>query len=136
VLTTVAFPDGPLRLAAVHLASPTSPAYLAARNRQLQELARLLAGGNRPRVVLGDMNITPFSPYFDGFLRHTGMVDARRRQGLHGTWPRWMPPLQIAIDHCLIDPQAPVLSVRRGPDVGSDHYPLEVRLSGATASSM
>ena len=134
-MATVALPGGNVQLVAVHLVSPTGPGRGALRNRQLATLAELLgppavtgAAARTPRLLVGDMNLTPFSPYFTDFLAQTGMEDARRVHGLHGTWPTWVPPLQIAIDHCIADPGLDVARVARGPTVGSDHYPLEVTL--------
>ncbi len=133
VVATVALPEGKVQLVAVHLASPTDPSRAAIRNRELAALATLLersdSGSERvPRLLVGDLNLTPFSPYFTDLLAQTGMQDARRIHGFHGTWPTWMPPLQIAIDHCIADPALNVTRVARGPYVGSDHYPLEITL--------
>jgi len=132
VVATVALPGGDVQLVAVHLVSPSSPGRGAMRNRQLAELAALLGppsmsdAGRPPRLLVGDLNLTPFSPYFTDLLAQTGLVDARRPHGLHGTWPTWMLPLQIAIDHCIADPGLGVTRVARGPAIGSDHYPLEI----------
>ena len=130
VIATVAFPGGAVRLAAVHLSSPTLPGRAARRNRQLLRLAELLGAQKPaiPRLLVGDLNTTPFSPYFRDLIERTGMHDARRGRGLLGTWPRWLPLLQIPIDHCIADAALTVTSVKRGPGVGSDHYPLEIRL--------
>ncbi|MCC7257473.1 MAG: endonuclease/exonuclease/phosphatase family protein [Gammaproteobacteria bacterium] len=130
VVATVVWPEGPVRLVAAHLASPTRPQFAAARNRQLQDLAALFAAmePGQPRLLVGDLNITPFSPYLRDFLARTGMRDARQAQGWHGTWPRWLLPLQIPIDHAIVDASLAPTRVARGPDVGSDHYPLEVWL--------
>ncbi len=132
VRAIVELPGGALDLVAVHLSSPTSAARAAMRNRQLEALAKLLgpapAAGAPPRLLVGDMNLTPFSPYFGALLAQTGLRDARQPDGLLGTWPSWLPPMQITIDHCLVDAALAATRVRRGPDVGSDHYPLEVAL--------
>lgn len=125
-------PGGALDLVAVHLSSPTSAARAAMRNRQLEALAKLLGpaavSGAPPRLLVGDMNLTPFSPYFATLLAQTGLRDARQPDGLLGSWPSWLPPMQVTIDHCLVDAALAATRVRRGPDVGSDHYPLEVTL--------
>lgn len=129
VVVKLELPGGAVQLVAVHLASPTAPGRVAERNRQLARLAELLGqepAQGMPRLLVGDLNLSPFSPYFRDLLARTGMQDARRSQGLLGTWPTWMPPLQIAIDHCIADPALGVTSVERGPRVGSDHYPLEI----------
>lgn len=135
VIATVDWLAGPVRLVAVHLASPTRPRFAQARNRQLEQLARILAASDPalPRLLVGDLNITPFSPYLRDFLARTGMHDARRSQGLHGTWPGWLLPLQIPIDHAIVDESLAATRVQRGPAVGSDHYPLEVHLVRAQA---
>lgn len=133
VVARVEAPAGSFELVAVHLSSPTSRRNAAFRDRQLRELAGLLGPprtAGTPRLLVGDMNITPFSPLFVELLAATGMQDARRSQGLHGTWPAQLPaPFRIPIDHCIADPGAGVASVVRGPAVGSDHYPLEIVLA-------
>lgn len=135
VSAVAVLPGGDVHLVGVHLASPTTPQRAATRNGQLERLASLLgpprqAGESAPppRLLVGDMNLTPFSPYFGDFLQRTGMVDARRRYGPAGTWPAWFKPLLIPIDHCIADPNLPIASVRNGSRVGSDHYPIEILL--------
>jgi endonuclease/exonuclease/phosphatase (EEP) superfamily protein YafD len=136
VLATLQLPQGPVSLAAVHLVSPTSAHNLRLRDGQLGRLARLLgaAPGDRPRLVLGNMNVTVHSPVMQAFLRATGLVDARRPYGLLGTWPVGWPLLQIQIDHCLVDRALEATRITRGPAIGSDHFPLEVRIRHAAAS--
>lgn len=117
-----------LELFAAHLMVPTSRDGAAMRNRQLAALARLMSTSDYPRILVGDLNITPFSPLFDDFLDETGLVDGRRPFGIHVTWPTSALPVWIPIDHCLADPHVPVRSVRKGQQFGSDHYPLEIKL--------
>ncbi len=124
--------DYELDLYAVHLVPPRSPQWAAERNRQLEALAGLLADSSRPRLVTGDLNLTPFSPYFRRLLDTTGLRDTRKAQGLHVTWPALPAPLWIPIDHSLADPSAGVIDVRTGPDIGSDHFPLEITLAPAS----
>ena len=128
--------EQPVELFAVHLFSPVKPSLARGRNQQLRELAVRVRNAGAPALVVGDMNVTPFSPYFGDFLRDAGLEDARRRSGFHITWPTFPVPLWIPIDHCLASPQLQIVDVENGPDVGSDHYPLEVRLLGVkTAGS-
>ncbi|MBT8444150.1 MAG: endonuclease/exonuclease/phosphatase family protein [Gammaproteobacteria bacterium] len=118
--------DKLLQVFAVHLYSPTNPQRAARRNRQLDDLARQVNASAVPTIVVGDLNVTPFSPYFANLLNGAGVVDARRPSGFHFTWPTSAAPLWIPIDHVLSDPSVIVTRVSRGPDTGSDHYPLEV----------
>lgn len=119
--------DGtPLEIFAVHLMVPTTGDKAGMRNRQLAVLAEHMSLTKNPRMLVGDMNITPFSPFFDDFLGATGLVDTRLPFGLHFTWPTTALPIWIPIDHCLADPSILFQSVRTGPPFGSDHYPLEI----------
>jgi endonuclease/exonuclease/phosphatase (EEP) superfamily protein YafD len=118
-----------LQIFAVHLHSPTTPLRAAHRNGQLAELGRLLRAAQIPSAVVGDLNLTPFSPYFDSLLETANMVDARQPAGFHFTWPTHPVPLWIPIDHVLAHPALRVRNVRRGRDAGSDHYPLELSLA-------
>ncbi|MFQ5636004.1 MAG: endonuclease/exonuclease/phosphatase family protein [Gammaproteobacteria bacterium] len=118
-----------LQIMAVHLFPPTSPRGAWNRNRQLVSLARRVSVSDLPTAVVGDMNLTPFSPYFDEFTAAAGVVDARRDAGFHFTWPTLPVPLWIPIDHALVNPAVKVRRVQRGPEVGSDHYPLEISVS-------
>jgi endonuclease/exonuclease/phosphatase (EEP) superfamily protein YafD len=123
----VQLPSGPVEVYAIHLASPPSPRQAAQRNTQLRRLARriLAADPGLPRIVAGDFNLTPYSPYFRDLLRDAGLRDAREPFGLHYTWPAWPLPLWIPIDHCLVSGTLTVTRVAAGPAMGSDHLPLE-----------
>ena len=118
-----------ISLFAVHLYPPTSPERAARRLRQLERLAGEVRAAPAPRLVTGDLNLTPFSPHFRQLLDRSGLLDARQAQGLHVTWPSLPLPLWIPIDHALADPGSGVSDVRIGPAIGSDHYPLEIVLA-------
>jgi endonuclease/exonuclease/phosphatase family metal-dependent hydrolase len=101
----------------------------AHRNQELAQLADLARNAPTPVVVLGDLNVTAFSPVFVELLARSGLHDCAAGQGLNTTWPAQFPPLYLQIDHCLADPGIGVLGLRSGPWVGSDHFPLEVELA-------
>lgn len=115
-----------LEVFAAHLMVPVTRDSAEMRNRQLETLARIMSASEYPRILVGDLNITPFSPFFDEFLDDAGLVDARRPFGIHITWPTNAWPVWIPIDHCLADERVPVQSVSTGREFGSDHFPLEV----------
>jgi len=115
-----------LEVFAVHLFSPTSFVRARDRNLQLEDLADRILASEHQSIVIGDMNLTPFSPYFSRFTRRSGLQDARRIDGLEVTWPVSVLPIWIPIDHALVDPEVNAVRVRAGPDVGSDHFPLEI----------
>ncbi len=123
----VQLPDGIVELYAVHLASPSTPRQAAKRNTQLRRLAARIAAADPglPRILAGDFNTTPYSPYFHDLLRDARLSDGRKPFGLHVTWPAWPVPVWIPIDHCLVDGPLTVMRVATGPRIGSDHLPLE-----------
>ena len=118
--------DTPLEFFTVHLFSPKSSVLARGRNRQLEDLADRVIASEHRQVIVGDMNLTPFSPFFSQFLGRTGLRDARRVDGFHVTWPASVLPLWIPIDHALVTPERNAVRVHAGPDVGSDHFPLEI----------
>ncbi|MGH8195796.1 MAG: endonuclease/exonuclease/phosphatase family protein [Woeseiaceae bacterium] len=116
-----------------HVRAPTSPAKTRLRNRQLEKLATLFrADRNHDEILLGDLNVTPWSPYYDVLESGTGIVNAARGIGYRPTWPTRPAFLRIPIDHCLLSEGLNVASIRTGPDIGSDHLPLIVDISVAT----
>lgn len=130
----VELPAGPVVLYAVHLASPPSRDQSQQRNTQLHQLAQRIARDDpgMPVLVAGDLNITPYSPYFRDLLRDAGLTDARLPFGPHITWPTWPLPVWIPIDHCLVSSHVVVTRVAIGSSTGSDHFPLECRFSPAS----
>lgn len=115
-------------LIAAHLYYPISPARAAARNRQIVELARQLRALEGPVVLVGDFNLTPYSPYNADLLSGTRLRDCARGRPLAPTWPTWFAPLWIQIDRCFATADVRIVSYEVGPDIGSDHYPVVMDL--------
>ena len=133
LVAEVALGDETVVIAGVHpfAPSPTGPDGTHRRNRQLDHIAATLGQAQRPVIVAGDFNTTPWSPYFQDLLATAGLRNAAEGRGYIATWPTFFWPLQIPIDHVLLKGPLAVTSVHRGPDVGSDHYPIiaDLRLS-------
>jgi endonuclease/exonuclease/phosphatase (EEP) superfamily protein YafD len=94
------------------------------RQRELERLAAIVRTIDRPVIVAGDLNCTPWSPRFRDLVGAAGLRNAADGQGYIATWPQWFWPAQIPIDHVLLKGSLAVLRLRRGPALGSDHYPL------------
>ena len=112
--------------------SPTEAVDTRVRNLELGRIAVAIEGLAGPVIVAGDFNTSPWSPRFRDLLAATGLRDAGRGQGWVGTWPAWFRPALVPIDHVLVKGPVAVADLRRGPFVGSDHYPLvaDLRLYG------
>ena len=119
---------GPVTVIGAHANWPLGAAVAASRNQELARLADLARQAPAPVIVLGDFNLTAYSPVFVELLARSGLRDCSAGQGLHATWPALFPPLFLQIDHCLADPGVTIRRLRSGPWVGSDHFPLEVEL--------
>ncbi len=126
IVAGLELPDGRLTVIASHPASPSSDSDFRYRNQQLDQIAHLAAERAGAVMVLGDMNTTSWSPFFQDLLDVSGLVDSRRGFGVEATWPSLLWPLRIPIDHCLASPEVSILKRRVGPAVGSDHRPIVV----------
>jgi len=111
-----------------HPLPPGSPETFRLRNEQLDGLAKFVLCQTNPVLVLGDLNATPWSYYFQRLVRETRLTDSAKGRGIHATWPAAMFPLRIPIDHCLVSQEFRVVKRVTGYSVGSDHLPVVVDL--------
>jgi endonuclease/exonuclease/phosphatase (EEP) superfamily protein YafD len=120
-----------LQLLTTHPFPPTSDAAFQMRNAQYQALSRFLNAKSGQKLLIGDLNLTPWSPYYQKLEHESGLRNARLGFGLLPSWPVAHPiGLRIPIDHALVSPSVKVLDVSLGPDIGSDHLPLLLTLGG------
>lgn len=119
-----------LTIVSAHPPPPNASGF-DGRNRQLQRLAELMRTLPEPKVLIGDLNATVWSPYLKDFTAQSGLRNARQGFGLVPTWPMiwYLWPMQIGIDQCFVSQNLQVLRLRAGHDVGSDHLPLLVDLA-------
>ena len=78
--------------------------------------------------MAGDLNATPWSHGFRQLVRPRGLRDSALGRGVQPTWNArcWAP--RIPIDHVVVSPEVQVSARTIGPDVGSDHLPVEATL--------
>lgn len=126
IMAALETPEGRLTLIATHPVPPVGAAYSRLRNGQFERLAELVKQTSPPVLVLGDLNATPWCPHFQRLLVRSGLRDSSQGRGILPTWPTYVPPLQIPLDHCLHTEGIGIVRKVRGPNVGSDHYPLAV----------
>lgn len=119
-------------LVALHAAQPLGEGNIALRNKQLSYTASIAArDGNRPVLVAGDLNITPWSFAFGRIFGAAGLRDVSLGHGINPTWFSRFPLLGLPIDHVLANRHFQVLQVEVLPSIGSDHFPLLVGLAFA-----
>jgi endonuclease/exonuclease/phosphatase (EEP) superfamily protein YafD len=108
----------------VHFSHPIGPVAADARNRRLADLAAALRAVPGPIILVGDFNLSPYSPHNTDFLAASRLRDCSRGHPLAPTWPTWFAPLWIQIDRCFVSADVGVAHYFVGPALGSDHYPL------------
>lgn len=115
------------------------PVKLAIDRDEARGLRGYLAALPKDRMILaGDFNSTGWSFARRRDDRELGLI--RRTHGL-STWPaaklshnRLPAPFPyLAIDHVYAGPGWATVSVERGPELGSDHYPVVVTLAPVTS---
>jgi endonuclease/exonuclease/phosphatase (EEP) superfamily protein YafD len=121
----------PFEVLVTHTTWPTEHGQRA----QSEALRSVVAVLPRERMVLGgDFNSTPWS---FSRRRDDAALGLIRRDRAVATWPtghvgpwRWPAPFPfLPIDHVYAGPGWATTGVRRGPRLGSDHYPLVVTLA-------
>jgi endonuclease/exonuclease/phosphatase (EEP) superfamily protein YafD len=112
----------------LHTHWPVLPGLQRARDRALREVAQQARRSRVPTILAGDLNLTPYAPGFDRLLDGSGLRDAFAGKAWRPTWQAGLWPLAIPIDHVLIPGDACVIEASIGPDVGSDHRPVQVTL--------
>lgn len=129
ILARVTQGERAMTILTIHPPNPPDPARTATRNRDLVFAARLARESAKPFVLIGDLNITMWSPYFAKLKRDGGLRDVRPGFGVLPSWsPKGSLPL-IPIDQCLVSSEVFVRNVRTGANIDSDHRPLIVELS-------
>ena len=113
------------RVMAVHTRSPDLHQRTLDRNKQLHSLAQWAALPAKSTIIIGDLNITPWSPPFARMLEQGNLEDSRSYRGHFASWPTALGNLAIPIDHALVTKNTSVLYRGVGssaPD--SDHRPI------------
>lgn len=111
------------RLIATHPVPPVGRSNWHDRNTQLSELAGIISQHAGPLLLVGDLNATPWSPFFKSLKSDAKLNDCRQAgYGFGTTWNAKSPLLSIPIDHALTT--LPVVDYHIGAPIGSDHRPI------------
>lgn len=125
----IQLPDTALRIVTTHPISPRRGELAQQRNDQLKRVSNILATLEPNRLLLGDLNLTHWSPLYNDFLTTANLNDARLGFGLNPTWPTYFPLLNIPIDQAFVSETLTVHTFTTGSDIGSDHLPIIIDFS-------
>lgn len=127
IVAVFSFTDGrPLTLMGIHTWPPINAAFAQGRNEQLHNLANWARQTTSPLLILGDLNISPWSPWFVRLLADSGLHDSLRGRGFQPSWPVGWPLFWTPLDHVLFSDGIHIVRREVGPAIGSDHYPIIV----------
>lgn len=126
IVATVAANPRPFTVIGAHPWPPVSADLAQGRNDLLRALAAIARQTPGPTLLLGDLNVSPWSPWFAQLLTDGQLRDSRRGWDLRGSWPSGWWPLRIPIDHILVSEGVTVRRREIGPAIGSDHDPVIV----------
>jgi endonuclease/exonuclease/phosphatase (EEP) superfamily protein YafD len=115
----------PVTVIAAHPFPPIGAEANYSRNNYLEKLANYAASLSTSVILCGDLNITPWSQVFISFLNKSSLIYPRGF-GVNDTWPVALDPITIPVDHCLTNDKIVVTKYNRGPNIGSDHFPIEM----------
>ena len=112
---------------------PPSPTEAYASTGRDAELALVgLEVKNKPNtttIVAGDMNDVAWSHSSRLFQRLSGLIDPRRGRGMYSTFHAEYKLMRWPLDHVFHSTDLTVLDLERLRYVGSDHFPVLIRLS-------
>jgi endonuclease/exonuclease/phosphatase (EEP) superfamily protein YafD len=115
-------------LVTVHPRTPLQPDWFASRNRQLRFVFDYARRQSVPTVLVGDFNITPWSPVYRELTAQPGLEACRKGFGLKPTWISPLPIVQLPIDHVFAGGGLHPVSFRTLPKGESDHRPVVAEL--------
>ena len=114
-----------LHILLTHPVPPISSRWFELRNRLLTEIAQYITAIEEKKdiVVIGDFNVTQFSPFYDDFIEASGLRNASDGYGFCPTWPSFL-PIRIPLDHAFVEKDAIISDYEVMSNICSDHYPF------------
>ncbi len=120
--------DRSIALAAIHPPPPIGSPLNQARNDVLHSVARWAERQSDPAIIIGDLNASPWSAIMRELLDDPNLHSSQRF-GVQPSWPSWLGPMGLPIDHALHTSSVRVVDRRVGPSFGSDHRMLVVEFA-------
>lgn len=116
-----------IEVVAAHPPSPRSFKGWTQQRLVLRDIGSHLTG-KYPTLLAGDLNTTVHSAVFRALEQSTRLRSTSRQQGLRITWPAFLFPAGIGIDHILTSPDIRCSMLQTFPSAGSDHRPIVATL--------
>ena len=123
-------PEGDrFRLIALHPEPPTVQDDTIGRDAEIGQVGLAMRSERLPGIVFGDLNDVAWSSTTRRFLRLSRMLDPRHGRGQYNSFDARYPPMRWPLDHIFVTPHFELVSLRRMPFIGSDHFPMFYELA-------
>lgn len=116
-----------IEIIVAHPNAPMTSDLAKQRNRQLRLLSEHVGNSGRESILLGDLNVAMWSPYYGDLVKKAGLKNARNGWGIGGSWPP-VAGFGVPIDHILSTSKIELREFRVLPSIGSDHLPIAARV--------
>ena len=133
VHATLLIDGAPVQVFVIDPNKATGQARWAERNQYLGLVAQWVSAqaAGKPTLMLGDWNITPWSPFYGDVFEQSGLQRADTGvlpPATHTLARLPVPLLGLNDDHMAVSRRVAVEGCTPGPDLGSDHLPLICQL--------
>lgn len=135
LVTSLQVEQNIVELIAAHPIAPVNPKFFNRRNGLLKEVTTYLLQQQKTLTIfLGDMNLTPWSPYYAQLILNTGLHNTRLGFGIEPSWiepatyihyPDWITTLvKSPIDHIFVSKSIKVSDCQTKKAANADHRML------------
>lgn len=108
--------------------SPTENEKSLDRDAELLLVANEITEKEHPVLVIGDLNDVAWSHTTRMFQRVSRLLDPRIGRGFYNTFHTKYPLLRWPLDHLFVSDNFKLVSLKRLPSIGSDHFPVFAEL--------
>src|SRR5690606_11374689 len=86
-------------------------------------------------IVMGDLNDVAWSKTTRLFQKISGLLDPRKGRMFLSTFHASIPFMRFPLDHVFISKHFKLVELKKLPHIGSDHFPVLVRVSYAAENA-
>lgn len=108
---------------------PGESLYATAKDKELMKVALKARECDCPCIVFGDLNDVAWSHTTELFRKTSRLLDPRRGRGFYATFSAHSRFLRFPLDYIFASPDFGLISMKRMPKNGSDHFATSTRLA-------
>lgn len=108
---------------------PTESLYSTAKDKELMKVALKAKESKLPCIVIGDLNDVAWSHTTELFRKTSELLDPRRGRGFYNTFSAHHWFIRFPLDYIFCSKQFGLISMKRLPKNGSDHFATVTHLA-------